>query len=146
MREFIEKTLRAAGDAVMKHFGHAAVAYTKEDASDLVTHADLQAEKIIVEAIRAAYPDHAIVSEEGLNEKKEGSLTWYVDPIDGTKNFASHIPLFGIMMACADGGTVTHGGIYLPITGELIYAEIGKGAWMGSRRLYASTAPDLPIE
>lgn len=143
MREFIETTLRMAGDITLKYFGSATVEYSKRDINDVVTKADLEANRAIVQAIGDAYPEHSIISEEGGGTEEIGSYVWYVDPLDGTKNFSTHIPLFGVMIALTHGGKVTHSGIYLPVTKELIYAEAGKGVWLGKQRLQGSHVSSL---
>ncbi len=143
MQDFIEKTIREAGEAVMNHFGHAEVVYTKEHAYDVVTQADLDANAIIVSAIRKKFPDHAIVSEEEKASDSDSEYVWYIDPLDGTKNFATHVPLFGINIALAHKGVVTHGAVLLPVSGELYYAEQGKGAWVNGKPLACSKTTAL---
>lgn len=143
MREFIETTIREAGKAIMSYFGHAEVAYTKKDMHDVVTHADLASNKIIVTAIRSTYPDHAVISEEEKDTSSSEQYKWYIDPLDGTKNFSTHVPLFGINIALAKDGVVTHAAIYLPFFDELVYAEQGKGAWLNGTKLAQIVSKDL---
>ena len=143
MKEFIESTLRMAGEITLKHFGHATVEYSKKDVYDVVTKADLEANEAIVAAITKAYPDHRIISEESGDTQAGGDYIWYIDPLDGTKNFATHIPWYGVMMALMHKGVLVNSGIYLPFTNELVYAERGKGAWLGTERLRGSTAATL---
>ena len=143
MQEFIEKTIKEAGKAIMTFFGHAEVAYTKADIHDVVTQADLASNKIITEAIRKQYPDHAIISEEDTDTSKQEPYKWYIDPLDGTKNFSTHVPLFGINIALTKDGILTHGAIYLPVFDELVYAEKGKGAWFNGKKLEHVLEKDL---
>ncbi len=119
-----------AGDAILNLFGKTSVLYSKERVTDIVTEADLASNAIISAAIKAAYPEHGIISEEGDGYKTDADYVWYVDPLDGTKNFESGTPLFGINVALAYKGIITHAAIYLPYLKEFCYAEKGKGAFL----------------
>ncbi len=139
---FIKKTTLEAGQKLLDLFGKAEVLYAKENVSDIVTEADLASNAIICDAIKAAYPEHGIVSEEGEGHLPESEYQWYVDPLDGTRNFASHTPLFGINIALAHNGEVTHAAIYLPYLGDFIYAEKGKGAYLNDKQAHCSQKKD----
>ena len=142
LEAFITDTIEEAGKATMEMFGKARVLYSKFDVNDVVTEADLASNEIITRAITVRFPDHAIISEEGENAEAR-EFTWYIDPLDGTKNFSTHIPLYGVIIALAKSGVITHGAIYLPFFKEMLYAEKGKGAWLNGEKIVGSNASSL---
>jgi myo-inositol-1(or 4)-monophosphatase len=97
-----------------------------------------------MEAIKAAYPDHGIVSEESEGYNLDAEYVWYIDPLDGTKNYASGTPLFGINIAVAQKGVLKHAAIYMPALNELCYAEDGKGAFINDVQIRCSEKKDWP--
>ena len=108
----------------------------KSSAFDLVTEADEAAEAAIAAALVAAFPGAVVVGEEGahktpalLDRIGDAALAFIVDPVDGTKNFASHLPLFGVMAAVTAGGEVVAGVIHDPVCRDWAYAVRGGGAW-----------------
>lgn len=112
-----------------------------------VTEADHASEACIVSVLREAFPDHSVVAEEGRGARFEGAPCWYVDPLDGTTNFAHRLPWFGVSVALAQGETVQVGVVYHPVLDELFVAERGAGAWLWSggraRRLRVSDTSRL---
>ena len=146
MDTFIKKITKEAGKAVLKRFGKDGVHYSKsKHAYDVVTKADLLSEKIIISAIRKYYPTHSILSEEEGEINAGSDYRWIIDPIDGTMNFASSVPLFGVMVCLAHRNTVKLSAIYLPITDELFFAEAGKGAFLNGRRIHCSKTRNLDV-
>lgn len=118
-----------------RHLGAGAIR-EKTSAEDLVTDADVAAEKFIAAAIAKAFPGSIVVGEEGVSERPglldelEGAnLAFVVDPVDGTKNFASGLPLFGVMAAVIAGGEIVGGIIHDPIGGDWSIGVRGEGAW-----------------
>jgi len=95
-----------------------------------VTEADHASEACIVSTLREAFPDHGIVAEEGRGAQGASGFCWYVDPLDGTTNFAHRLPWFGISVALARGEEVQVGVVYHPVLEELFVAERGAGAWL----------------
>ena len=135
MKEFIEDVVKKAGRAVLELYEkEVGVKYTKEHALDVVTEADLAANTILTEAITARYPDHGIVSEEESAHGSDAPYVWYIDPLDGTLNFATHVPLFGVMVALAKENELTHAAVYLPVFDEFVYAQKGEGVYLNGRR------------
>lgn len=111
----------------------------KSSALDLVTDADEAAEAVIGAALVAAFPGCVIVGEEGtyrdptlLQALAAAELAFLVDPVDGTRNFASNLPLFGVMAAATIRGEIVGGVIYDPVVRDWAYALRGGGAWMES--------------
>lgn len=127
----------------------------KTSAFDLVTEADERAEAAIAAALRAAYPGCAIIGEEGAHEDPAlldiiaaAPLAFIVDPVDGTRNFASNLPLFGVMTAVTSHGETLAGVIYDPISDDWACALKGGGAWIEQRdgsRAPLRVAEPLPV-
>jgi myo-inositol-1(or 4)-monophosphatase len=95
-----------------------------------------------VARIRAAFPDDAIVSEEGGTTSGRSDRTWYVDPLDGTINYLYGLPHWSVSIACADAAGGLAGVVFDPIRNELFVAARGDGATLGGRPLRASTVAD----
>ena len=121
-------------------------------ADDVVTVADKEAELILAEGLAKILPEAAIVGEEAahadpaLLDRLGDTLCWIIDPLDGTNNFARGAPPFGVMVALAEAGETIAGWIYDPLSGRLIHAHRGGGAWLGDERVAArSTGADPPI-
>jgi myo-inositol-1(or 4)-monophosphatase len=137
---------REAGALLMQYFHQGLKIEYKGDA-DLVTAADRASEALIRERIRAQFPSHDVLGEEqGLND--QGSdYRWYVDPLDGTTNFAHGYPVFCVSMAlehCAsDERTRVAAVVYDPTRNELFAAERGKGAHLNGSAIHVSKIAEL---
>lgn len=119
---------------------------------DLVTIADRTVEKLIRNRLGEVFPDHGIYGEEGTRERMEGEFRWYVDPLDGTTNFAHGFPHFCVSMGLEqrpahlkpeEDGILVAAIVYDPMRDELFTAERGKGAWLNGRRIHVSAVPEL---
>jgi myo-inositol-1(or 4)-monophosphatase len=146
-----EPIAREAG-ARLREFLAAGVETEYKGDVDVVTVADRTVEKLIRGRLREAFPEHGVYGEEGTRERMEGEFRWYVDPLDGTTNFAHGFPQFCVSMglehrapglAAGEDGTLVAGVIYDPTRDEFFYAERGKGAWLNRRRIRVSRIPDL---
>jgi len=111
--------------------------------SDIVTEVDRQSEALIVEHIRSHFPDHAIVAEEGGGKDTGSDYCWYVDPLDGTTNFAHGFPVYCVTLALAYRDEVIAGVVYDPNREELYAAERGGGAFLNNQRISVSQTGDL---
>lgn len=111
--------------------------------SDLVTDADRRSEALIVERLRSYFPKHGIVGEEGGGHKSESDYCWYVDPLDGTTNFAHGFPMFCVTLGLAYRGETIAGVVYDPIHEELFTAERGAGAYLNNKRIHVSKISNL---
>ena len=112
-------------------------------AIDLVTEIDHQSEELVLSEIQRLFPGHQIVSEEiGLVPGRIGDQ-WFVDPLDGTVNYAHGIPFFCVSIAYAHAGVVTLGAVYDPMRDELFAAERGRGARLNGRSLHVSQVTEL---
>lgn len=107
---------------------------------NLVTEVDKNSEKMIVETLRAAFPDHDILGEEGMSERKDSPFKWVIDPLDGTTNFAHGYPLYCVSIALEHDGHIVAGVVYDPLRDELFSAFKGGGAFLNDRRVHVSRA------
>lgn len=133
---------REAG-ALLANYFERRVAVELKGEFDLVTEADRASEKLVVERLRSHFPSHGIVAEEGGGGAGSSEYCWYVDPLDGTTNFAHGFPMFNVTLGLARAGEVIAGVIYDPIRQELFAAERGGGAYVNNRRIRVSTIQRL---
>lgn len=106
---------------------------------DYVTEVDRAAEESIVETLRAAYPDHAVLGEEfGLQGPDQAEFQWIIDPLDGTTNFIHGLPNYAVSIALTQRGKVTQACIYDPSRNELFTASRGGGTFLNDRRVRVS--------
>ncbi len=146
-----EKIAREAG-ALLKDFYSRGVAMEYKGDVDLVTEADRASEALIKTRLQAAFPDHGVYGEEGTRERLTGEFRWYVDPLDGTTNFAHTFPHFCVVLGLeqrapgtpddADGQMIA-GVIYDPLRDECFTTERGRGAWLNGRRIATSKIRNL---
>jgi myo-inositol-1(or 4)-monophosphatase len=137
-----QQTTRMAGKLLLEQVGQEQQVEHK-GAVDLVTAADRRSEHAIVAAIRAAHPDHAILTEEGTSRDEGGALRWIVDPLDGTTNYAHGYPCFSVSIALEQEGRVVLGVVYDPVRDELFAARRGHGARLNGVRLSVSRTERL---
>lgn len=161
------KAARAGGAVLRPLFDRDDLEIRQKEEHDFVTEADHASEDVIVDTIRAAFPDHEVLGEErGLDRTaassaNEGAYRWLVDPLDGTTNFLQGLPVFAVSVACQFRGRSVAAAIHEPMTGRLFTAAEGGGARCSesgcsepgqgdsrqpgkSRRLRVSTRPGLP--
>jgi myo-inositol-1(or 4)-monophosphatase len=140
MANFIEAAsviAREAGALLMQHRG---VGFELKGEFDLVTAADRASEKLIVNRLHELFPDHGIVAEEGGHAEMKGEYRWFVDPLDGTTNFAHGFPVFNVTLALARGNQVIAGVVFDPERNELFAAERGAGATLNGKKIRVSQA------
>ena len=150
MLNFAVQTAREAGKILADKFGRALQVSNKGDI-DLVTEADLAAERLIVERIRSYHPRHRILTEEsgdvaeaaGVRHEGQGEWKWIIDPLDGTTNYAHGYPVFCVSIALEHEGRVVVGVVYDPTRDELFAAERGEGATLNGRRVRVSGTDEL---
>jgi histidinol-phosphatase len=139
-----KEAVAAAGAAALAHLRKGIVVETKPDLTP-VTAADRDAEDEIVKIIRAAFPDHAILGEEG-GERGSGpgcETRWIVDPIDGTRGFARGGMMWGPMVALEVRGELVAGAIALPAQGTTYWAKKGGGCFRDGTRVAVSGIAEL---
>jgi myo-inositol-1(or 4)-monophosphatase len=133
----MSEVAREAGALLMGYF-HARVKVEYKGDVDLVTVADRKSEALIRERILARWPSHDILGEEGGLQDRGSPYRWYVDPLDGTTNFAHGFPVFCVSMALEYKGERIAGVIYDPTREELFSAEKGSGAFLNGGRIGVS--------
>jgi len=134
---------RAGGQHALEKIDYAKSAV--KNGNELVTDADTQCQRIIIEGIKESYSDHGFLAEEGtgggiFKQSPRGSdeLWWVIDPIDGTNNFAKRIPLFATSIAVMHKGEPVVGVIFLPATDSMFTAVKAQEAQLNGRRITVS--------
>jgi len=133
---------REAGALLMQFFDRNIQIEYKGEA-DLVTAADRKSEELIRERIRKLWPSHDVLGEEEGLRDTGSEFRWYVDPLDGTTNFAHGYPVFCVSMGLQKGQELIAGVCYDPTRDELFAAERGTGAYLNERPIHVSTVPKL---
>ena len=128
--EFIKRIVREAEKLLARDFA----VYAKGREGDLVTDIDYLVERFLIERIRAEYPDFAIISEEFNADTELSDNCFIIDPIDGTKNFANGLPLWGIQVACRKNGETIASVISMPALKEFYFADEG-GAYLNGEKI-----------
>lgn len=141
LMEFAAGLATRAGEITLRHFRGAAVRF-KGDGSE-VTEADEAAEAYVRQALAEAFPEDGIVGEEGEDVPSRSGRRWIVDPIDGTRSFASGVPLYGVLVALEEEGAPVLGCCHFPVPGETLVAARGAGAWANGRPAGLSGCDDL---
>jgi myo-inositol-1(or 4)-monophosphatase len=131
--EVAQQAARTAGAVLTEYFERGVTTRTKSASVDLVTDADVNAERAIAEVLRKAWPDHAILGEEENAADVRSEHLWIVDPLDGTTNFAHGIPHFAVSIAYYRSGVPQVGVIYNPVRDDWYIAERGRGATYNGR-------------
>jgi myo-inositol-1(or 4)-monophosphatase len=145
MPSYLETSMeiaREAGAVLSRYFAER-VTYQLKGEFDLVTDADRASERLVVDRLRAHFPTHAIVAEEGGGNDGSSEYRWYVDPLDGTTNFYHGFPMFNVTLALERSGELVAGCIYDPVRDEMFAAERGGGAWLNGGRIHVSQAARL---
>lgn len=133
---------RLAAKAILEVRAHGfEVEYKGHD--DPVTAADRAGNAVIVERLRAAFPDDSIVAEEDPIPASRGRRCWFVDPLDGTKEFVAGIPEYCVMIGLAVDGRATVGAMVIPVSGVSISASVDEGAFVGDRPVSFSRRESL---
>jgi myo-inositol-1(or 4)-monophosphatase len=138
----IERVAREAG-AILRAGYNTEHQVSYKGVIDLVTEVDHQSEAFLLGEVRGKYPDHHIFAEESGIIQGSDQHIWYVDPLDGTVNYAHHIPIFCVSIAYAANGTLQLGAVYDPMRDEMFSAERGKGATLNGKPLQVSAVTEL---
>ncbi len=146
-----EGIARQAGSLLRGFYEKGVTAEYKGDV-DIVTEADRASEALIKEKLQIAFPGHGIYGEEGTREGLEAEYRWYVDPVDGTTNFAHGFPAFCVLLglerrrpglAANEDGEIIAAVTYDPLRDEMFSAEKGKGAWLNGKQIHVSKTAQL---
>jgi myo-inositol-1(or 4)-monophosphatase len=145
MTEILETASRIAREAgaLLLPYYHRGVPVEYKGEVDIVTEADRASESLIVKRLGEHFPDHAVVAEEGGGHSGLSPYRWYIDPLDGTTNFAHTFPMFCVSMALEKNGELIAGVIYDPAHDELFSAEQGGGARLNGAPIRTSKVAHL---
>lgn len=133
---------RQAGQLIVERYP-AERAITVKGYRDIATEVDVAAEAIILDLIRARFPDHTVLSEEAGSVGAASDTVWVVDPLDGTTNYARRIPFFSVSIAVFRQGEPLVGVLYDPLRDHLFTAERGRGAVLNGAPLHVSRVSSL---
>jgi myo-inositol-1(or 4)-monophosphatase len=140
--EYLERLARGAGAILRAGYARDHEVNYK-GVIDLVTEVDHQSEAFLLGEVQKDFPDHHILSEESGVIEGDDENVWYIDPLDGTVNYAHHVPLFSVSLAFASRGGLGLAAVYDPMRDEMFSAERGTGAYLNGRRLQVSSATEL---
>ena len=143
MSNYVDAAIEIARDAGQVLLAHRGVDFEMKGDYDLVTAADRASEQLIMTRLRERFPSHGIVAEEGGRAEMQSELRWYVDPLDGTTNFAHGFPMWNVTLALARRGEVIAGVVFDPLNRELFAAERGAGARLNGAPIHVSKAATL---
>ncbi|MBN2002370.1 MAG: inositol monophosphatase [Anaerolineae bacterium] len=144
-RSWLQVALEAANEAGEFLRSHWRQAHTirQKGFRDIVTEADIESERIILTHLRAAFPQHAITSEESGADAGEVAVRWMVDPLDGTTNYSRGNPNFSITIAAIEEGHPVLGVIYDPLRNHTFTAIRGSGAMLNGDAIHVSNTTEL---
>ncbi|MBV9962073.1 MAG: inositol monophosphatase [Parafilimonas sp.] len=143
LKQVLMQATQAAA-AIMKEYSTRTFSISnKEGINNLVTEVDHKSEEIIFEIIRKNYPDHYILSEESGEIIQDSNFKWIIDPIDGTVNYANHIPICCVSIGIEVSGKMEMGAVYNPFLNELFFAQRGYGATLNDQKIHVSKTPHL---
>jgi myo-inositol-1(or 4)-monophosphatase len=135
---------KSAGDSIRTNFSASTLpTVTYKDPNNVVTQTDIAAENAIFSVLKKEFPDHAFFSEEAGLTQTQSEYLWVIDPLDGTSNFAHHLPFFCVSIALFKQKQPVLGVIYDPIHDELFSAETNQGAHLNSKPITSNTANNL---
>lgn len=144
VREQVEGWAREAGRIHMRYFRSRNLEIgTKYNSYDVVTRADRESEALIIGRIQEAYPDHAILAEESGEHENPGHWRWVIDPLDGTTNYSSGLPIFCVSIALERDGETVVGVVYAPYLDEMFSAVRGEGAMLNGKPIHCSVKTSL---
>jgi myo-inositol-1(or 4)-monophosphatase len=143
MENTIRKALQQAGKILMGYFGKITEYSVKESQSSIVTKADIESEKKIIETVLEKFPDHSTLGEETGYQNRNSEYTWVIDPLDGTSNFAAGLPWFGVIICVLKNSVPVMAGCFLPVQNEIYFAEKGKGATRNGEIIKVSPETEL---
>ncbi len=143
MGDFLDAAIEIAREAGQVLLAHRGAAFELKGAFDLVTAADRASEELVVKRLKQRFPNHGIVAEEGGHAEMHSEFRWYVDPLDGTTNFAHGFPMWNVTLAIARNEEIIAGVIFDPLNDELFTAERGAGARLNGAPIHVSRAHTL---
>lgn len=143
MKNTLYKAAIESGKIIKEYFEGSFKIESKDIISNLVTEVDKKSEAKIIEIIKSEFPYHNILSEEIGALNTDSEFKWVIDPIDGTINYAHKIPICCVSIGVEKAGEIIYGLVYNPISGELFFAEKGKGAFYNDDKISVSKENNL---
>jgi len=145
MPSFIDAAVEIAHAAgnLLRYYHEKRVGFELKGEFDLVTEADKASEKLVVERLRQYFPSHSIQAEEGGGGETGSEYRWYVDPLDGTTNFAHGYPVWSVTLALEKAGELVAGVVFDPNRDEMFAAEKGAGSFLNGHRIQVSKTARL---
>lgn len=140
---FAEELIEKASKLIIKSFKNISKISYKKGYFNLVTNVDHEVEALIIKEINLKFPDHSIIAEESGLQNKNPKHQWFIDPIDGTTNFAHRYPCFCISLAYAKNNKLIFGLVKNPLTGEIYSAKKNKGARLNGKQITVSRIKKL---
>jgi len=140
--EVAKKAAQEAGEILREHFQKSNAVTLKVDKS-FQTKVDKLAESRIISTIKDSFPDHSINAEESGLSSASSKYLWLIDPLDGTTNYATHVPFFSVSIALVENGNLKLGVVYDPNNKELFHAELGNGSWLNDSPIKVSETNKL---
>ena len=140
------KAARAAGAIINRAaLDVESVRVAQKQVNDFVTEVDQAAERIIIETLLGAYPEHGILGEESGKQfgNQKSDYVWIIDPLDGTTNFIHGFPVYCVSIALSVKGKIEHAVVYDPTRNDLFTATRGRGAFLNERRIRVSKRSQL---
>lgn len=138
----LERLAREAGAILREGYNKEHTVHYK-GTIDLVTETDHASEAFLLGEIKSAFPSGHILAEESGNIQGSNEDLWYIDPLDGTVNYAHHIPIFCVSIGFSTNGVMTLGAVYDPMRDEMFVAEKGKGAMLNGKSIHVSNTTEL---
>lgn len=142
MKDVAELAARTGGQTLIEKF-HAARDIRSKGLRDIVTDADVASQEAIVAIIRQHFPDHGLLSEEGLSANDDSDYIWVIDPLDGTVNYAHCLPAFAVSVGLVAHGEPLVGIVFDPLRDYLFVAERGQGATLNGQPIHVSACANM---
>ena len=139
---FLNEMAKQAGEILLSYVGRE-MDVRHKSRTDLVTRADHESEQYLIQTIRESFPEHAINAEESGEWEGEPEHQWYLDPLDGTLNFAHGVPMYSVSIGYAYQGEMKLGVVYDPVRGEYFCAARGEGATLNGEPIRVSGETEL---
>jgi len=148
----IAETIAREAGALLREYYHRGVTAEYKGDVDLVTEADRASEKLIVARLKEQLPEHGVYGEEGSRQGLDSEFRWYIDPLDGTTNFAHGFPAFCVVLGCEqrkpglkadEDGVMVAGVVYDPLRDEMFSAAKGQGATLNGKPIHVSKVKKL---
>ncbi len=142
-KEFIETRLLEASQIALDGYGKVIPRLKDEKNMQVLTDADLAIGQYLIEQIKGEFPEHNIINEESGVIDNNSQFTWTIDPVDGTSNYASKLPMYGIMIGLIENDEPIAGGIVLPSFNELYFGQKDLGSFCNGQKLSVSANSEL---